>query len=213
MSTDSTRNPVLLVHGIDDTAAIFEPLAQSLQQRGWRTHALDLMPSCGAVGLDRLAEQIEAYVAQTFDPAAPLDIVGFSMGGVISRYYVQQLGGRDRVQRFITVASPHYGSWVAYGRNNPGCHQMRPGSDFLNRLNQDTTALEQVRFTSIWTPYDLMIMPASSSQMPVGQEVTLPILLHPWMIRDARAVAAIADLLQEPVHDQPQAQTQTLSPT
>jgi len=46
----------------------------------------------------------------------------------------------------------------------PGCVQMRPDSPFL-QLNQDAIMLEQLNFTSIWTPFDLMIVPGNSSQM------------------------------------------------
>ena len=35
--------------------------------------------------------------------------------------------------------------------------------------NQDLTVLEQIRFTSIWSPLDLMIVPNTSSLMPVGR--------------------------------------------
>jgi len=51
-----------------------------------------------------LGQQVANYVAATFAPK-PFDLVGFSMGGIVSRYYVQRLGGIDRVQRFITLAS------------------------------------------------------------------------------------------------------------
>jgi len=48
--------------------------------------------------------------------------------------------------------------------------EMRTSSTFLNSLNRDTESLTRVQYASIWTPLDLMIVPASSSQMPVGNE-------------------------------------------
>lgn len=50
---------------------------------------------------------------------------------------------------------------------------------------------------SIWTPLDLMIVPASSSVIPVGRELKIPVLLHDWMIKDARVLEAIAAFLLE----------------
>jgi len=38
--------------------------------------------------------------------------------------------------------------------------------------------LEQLNFTSIWTPFDLMIVPGNSSQMPV-EDVQVPVLTTP----------------------------------
>ncbi|WP_223269778.1 esterase/lipase family protein [Nostoc sp. 'Peltigera membranacea cyanobiont' 213] len=168
MNTENQqRNPVLLVHGIDDTGAVFHKMAGYLGLQGWSVYSLDLVPNNGDVGLDKLAKQVADYVAATFAPEQRLDLVGFSMGGIVSRYYIQRLEGINRVQRFITISSPHHGTVVAYASQRPGCVQMRPNSIFLKDLNSDAVILGQLDFTSIWTPYDLMIVPANSSQMPV----------------------------------------------
>lgn len=160
--------------------------------------SLNLSPNNGDVGLDLLAEQLAVHIDETYGPR-PVDVVGFSMGGMVSRYYIQRLGGVHRVHRFITIASPHNGTWLAYLRYNQGAVQMRRGSSFLQQLNQDVEQLTQVQFTSIWTPLDLMIVPAHSSQLPVGDEMQIPVLLHSWMVRDRRCLGAIAQLLRRPV--------------
>ncbi|HLO86201.1 MAG TPA: alpha/beta fold hydrolase [Nostocaceae cyanobacterium] len=192
-------HPVVLVHGINDTGAVFNKMALHLRQRGWSVHTLDLLPKNGAGVLDQLARQVANYIAANFAPGQPLDLVGFSMGGLVSRYYVQRLGGIERVKRFITISSPHQGTVVAYGSWLAGCMQMRPNSPFLQDLNGDVQMLKQLNFTSIWTPYDLMIIPAQSSQLPVGKEITIPVALHPWMLRDARVLEVVVQALQEPV--------------
>jgi triacylglycerol lipase len=79
-SENKQRNPVLLVHGIHDTGAVFNRMAFYLRQRGWSAHTLDLLPNNGAVVLDQLAQHVADYVAATFEPQQPLDLVGFSMG-------------------------------------------------------------------------------------------------------------------------------------
>ena len=198
MNSVDRRNPVLLVHGINDTGAIFEKMAPYLTQLGWSVYDLDLIPSNGDLGLEQLGQQVANYVATKFPPEQPFDLVGFSMGGIVSRYYIQRLGGINRVQRFITLASPHNGTWMAYLSERPGCIQMRPDSTFLHQLNQDAVMLEQLNFTSIWTPFDLMIVPANSSQMPVGQDVQVPALTHSWMLTDVRSLEAVAAALCAP---------------
>ncbi|MEH2389546.1 MAG: triacylglycerol lipase [Nostoc sp.] len=189
-------NPVLLIHGIDDTEAVFHQMRNYLIQRGLSVHALNLVPNNGDVGLDELAKQVSDYVTATFASEQRLDLVGFSMGGIVSRYYVQRLGGINRVQRFITISSPHHGTVVAYASRRPGCVQMRPDSIFIKDLNSDAVILGQLDFTSIWTPYDLMIVPANSSQMSVGREVIVPVPLHPWMLTDSRSLAVVKILLE-----------------
>lgn len=196
MDSLNKRNPVLLIHGIFDTTKIFNKMSQYLKNLGWDVHCLNLVPNYGSVGLDKLAEQIADYTTNTFLPNQPLDLIGFSMGGIVSRYYVQRLGGINRVQRFITISSPHKGTLTGYALNLPGPSQMRPKSPFLENLNQDIAGLEQINFTSIWTPYDAMILPARSSQMPVGKEIKIDVLLHGWMVSDQRVFKIIVEELE-----------------
>lgn len=192
-------NPVLLIHGIDDTDAIFHKMIPYLQSQGWEVYSFSMIPSNGDVGLDQLAQQVADYVDKNFEPEQAIDLVGFSMGGIVGRYYVQRLGGIDRVQRFITISSPHQGTLTAYGRHNPGGDQMQPRSAFLKSLNQDVAQLERLNFTSIWTPFDLMIFPAYSSQLPVGKEKKIPVGGHAWMVTDSRSLRAVAEALLEPI--------------
>lgn len=199
MKSEQERNPVLLVHGINDTGKVFSTMAPNLSKLGWTVYDLDLVPNNGDKCLDNLAEQMGEYVEKTFPKEQAFDLVGFSMGGIVSRYYVQRLGGIDRVQRFITIASPHRGTLVAYGSQRPGCLQMRPDNPFLLDLNRDIAMLDRVNFTSIWTPLDLMIVPASSSQIPVGKEVQVLVPLHSWMLTDPRSIQAVVKALSEPL--------------
>jgi triacylglycerol lipase len=199
MNNNCHRNPVLLIHGFLVDSRVFRKMSAYLTDLGWSVHSFNLVPNYGIVGIDKLAEQIVDYVDQTFDPEQDFDLVGLSMGGLVSRYYIQRLGGINRVQRFIAISSPHNGTWTAYTLGNKGCVQMRPKSAFLTSLNQDIAMLEQLNFTSIWTPWDFMIVPANSSQIPVGKEVKLPIFAHANMARHPQSLRAVAEALQEPI--------------
>ncbi|MFM7408617.1 MAG: esterase/lipase family protein [Cuspidothrix sp.] len=195
--TTKQQNPVLLVHGINDTGAVFNKMALYLRERNFCVYTINLRPNNGSEVLDKLAQQVADYIGTILAPGEPLDIVGFSMGGIVSRYYIQRLGGIDRVQRFITISSPHKGTVIAYGTWLTGAVQMRPNSDFLNDLNSDVQMLEKLNFTSIWTPYDLMIIPAKSSQLGIGTEIALPVLLHPLMLTNTKTLAIVAEALIE----------------
>jgi triacylglycerol lipase len=194
---NSSRNPVVLVHGITDTAAIFDRMTRQLTELGWKVYSLDLIPANGDAELNVLAEHLAKFIDQNIPAGQSFDLIGFSMGGLVSRYYVQRLGGIDRVQHFITISSPHNGTIAAYASNRPGCVQMRPNSSFLNDLNRDLPLLEQLKFTSIWTPRDLIILPARSSELPIGKNIQIPVALHPWMVTDTRVIRAIANLLRQ----------------
>lgn len=121
------------------------------------------------------------------------------MGGLVTRYYLQRLGGIHRVQRFISISSPHSGTWTAYTLRGKGCIQMRPGSAFLEDLNRDASVLKNLNFTSIWTPWDFIIFPTSSSQISAAKEVKLSVFAHAMMARDSRSLKAVAEALSEPL--------------
>lgn len=201
------KNPVVLVHGIFRPASVFNKMSAFLSERGWPVYALNMTQYTGIISLDLLAKQVADYVDNTFPPKQAIDVVGLSMGGIVSRYYVQRLGGIERVQRLITIGSPHYGTKMAYFLPLPGCLQMRPGSLFLEELNKDAEMLGKINFTSIWTPYDFIIVPArsaaqvriESTKEPVGEERKLAIFAHAMLVRNQRSLEAVAEALSEPV--------------
>ena len=203
MNNSTLRNPVLLIHGIFDTKAIFKTMTSYLTQRGWEVHSLNLVPNDGRLGLERLAKQVADYVNHTFSSEQPIDLIGFSMGGIVSRYYVQRLGGIERIQRLITISSPHHGTLTGYLYPTLAASQMRSNSPFLQDLNQDLETLNRINFTSIWTPYDGMIVPAQSSQMPIGQEFTVNVLVHAWMVSDPKCLVRVEEALNAPLKTLP----------
>lgn len=194
-------NPVIFVHGITDTFALFKTMTHQLERSGWKTYGLDLLPANGDCKLDRLANQLAEFIDANLPADQPFDLVGFSMGGLVSRYYVQRLGGIDRVQRYVTISTPHNGTIAAYLSQRPGCLQMRPNSEFINDLNRDVKMLDRIQFTSIWTPLDGIIVPANSSVLPVGESIQINVPLHAWMVTDKRSIDLVAEALRKPVHD------------
>ncbi len=137
MAETSQRNPVLLVHGLKDDARKMEPMARYLRSQGWDAHTMSCRPSWGQKGLDELARQVADFIGANYSPDQRIDLVGFSMGGLVCRYYLQRLGGLDRVERYVSISAPNRGSILAWLIPNPGCRQMRPGSAFLRDLESD----------------------------------------------------------------------------
>jgi triacylglycerol lipase len=189
------RNPVLLVHGIADSEFSMQWLAHYLRSEGWEVHTINLIPNWGQKGLEPLAGQIDTYARAEFGQRR-FDLVGFSMGGLVSRYYIQRLGGMNRVDHLVTLAAPHNGSLLANLIANPGCREMRPGSPFLRDLAGDADKLESIKFTSLYTPLDLVILPARSSEMPQARNIRIPVVAHPFMVLDGRCKRAVAEALR-----------------
>jgi len=173
-----------------------EPMAVWLRMRGWMAHTLSLRPNDGSVGLEVLAGQLQGWMEERLSPGAKVHLVGFSMGGLVSRYYLQRLEGAERVERFVTISAPHQGTWMAYLHRGAGAMQMRPSSAFLRDLNEDALWLERVRVTSLWTPLDLMILPARSSRLVGAHEGRNWVLAHPLMVLQRRVLQAVERALR-----------------
>ncbi len=198
-TSNSDRNPILLIHGLMDTSYKMRKISSHLHNLGWQVWDIDLIPNNGDSKLEILAQQVADLIDRTFAPDQPIDLLGFSMGGLVSRYYLQRLGGIDRVQRFISISAPHNGTIAAQFSLRPGCMQMRPNSQFMTDLNSDVARLKSLNFTSLWTPFDMIILPPSSSQLGIGTEISMPVVAHPLMVSDRRALKAITQALSQPV--------------
>ncbi|MEM8504623.1 MAG: alpha/beta fold hydrolase [Cyanobacteria bacterium P01_D01_bin.1] len=195
-STDVSSNlPIVLVHGIWNRAEIFTVLKAYLEANGHTVYALSMSPNNGDAPLEALSHQLASFIDSKLLPHQRFNLLGFSMGGLVSRYYVQQLGGLGRVNKFVTVSTPHQGTLLALGSDRPGVRQMCPNSRFIQALNQNKDCLKTLQFFSFWTPFDLLILPPWSSLLQIGQEQRLLIPSHNQMIRDPKGLAAIAQAL------------------
>lgn len=182
---------VVLVHGIFERGKNFKMFQQRLEKRGFECYVPHLTPSDGRGGLERLAVGLKRDIDAKFGPDAPISIIGFSMGGVVSREYLQHLGGAARCKNLITIASPHHGTLLAWAYPTLGAEQMRPGSEFLARLERTQDRLEKVRVTSYRTPMDLVIVPPSSSIWDRAENLEYPVILHPLMLNSPKLLADV----------------------
>lgn len=171
-----------------------------LSRDGWSVHCLNLVPNDGSVSLGILAEQVKDYIDENFSQAQAVDLIGFSMGGLVTRYYLQRLGGVEKVKRYITISAPNQGTLLGYSLPLLGVREMAWQSDFLGDLNRDyQQLLAPLQITNIWTPFDLMILPPSSSHLDIGEEIILPVPVHAWMVSDRRCLEQVALALAKPL--------------
>ena len=190
------RNPVVLVHGIYSGSGDMTRMAAQLRAEGWEVFTPDLAPNGGEARIDELAEQLADYIARVV-PDGEVDLVGFSMGGLVSRYYLQRLGGITRVGRFVSIAAPHHGTLLARFNKRPGGLQMRRESELVRDLARDADCLSEVKFTSLYTPLDLIIVPARSSEMPQARNIRMWAATHPSLILEKRCIRVVAESLRE----------------
>lgn len=186
---------VLFLPGFLDTPRLFRRMDGAVRAAGHRTAGFALSPSTGARGMDELAEDFGSFVNERF-PGERVSVVGFSMGGLVARYWVQRLGGAARTDRLVTISTPHRGTLPAALLPLRGLRQLRRASPFLDDLNHDAGSLEACGVASIWSPLDYMIVPPSSARLGVGAERCLFIPLHFWIPRSRRVIGEVLRLLE-----------------
>ena len=173
---------VVLVHGFLERGNAYKILRKRLAKKNISCLTIRLTPCDARDGLEALAQQMKLQIEEAYGSKEPISVVGFSMGGLVSRYYLQNLGGADRCQQLITISSPHSGTHIAKCYPSKGAVQMRPGSQFLKQLEATENQLGDMPIVSYRTPLDLMILPSSSSTWERATNRAYPILMHPLML-------------------------------
>ncbi len=167
---------MLLVPGYGGATAGLEVLAQALRASG-RTTTVVPLPGDGTGDLALSVAALDAAVAATAG-SVPVDVVGYSAGGVVARIWVQDNG--SAVRRVVTLGSPHHGTKVAAlgqalapGACPVACQQLVPGSPLLDRLNDDDETPDGPQWLALWTAQDETVTPPDSARLEGAVNVEL----------------------------------------
>ncbi|WP_299805731.1 alpha/beta fold hydrolase [uncultured Shewanella sp.] len=185
---------VVLVHGIFNTGHVMRVLQKRLQASGHECFSPTISPFDGRHGIEHAAKELGQQIDAIFGVDANIVLVGFSMGGIVGRYYMQRLNGARRVSQFFSLSTPHNGSYLAYlPYPSKGIKQLRPNSDLLVELAKSEAVLEGVKLYSYWTPIDFTIVPSSSSCWRVAENKSFIIILHLSVIFSRRIAKEICN--------------------
>lgn len=173
---------LVLVHGFLENGSAFHLMKRRLEKQGYHCLVPKLKPSDGRGGLEKLADGLKRDIDAAYGPSRSFSIIAFSMGGIVSRHYLQNLGGAPRCRSLFTISSPHHGTHAAWLYPTTGAAQMRPGSPFLAELQRSEHRLGRMPVVSYRTPLDLIIVPSSNSKWERAENISHPALLHPLMV-------------------------------
>jgi triacylglycerol esterase/lipase EstA (alpha/beta hydrolase family) len=133
-----------------------------------------------------LSTEVNSVLAKT--GASKVDLVGWSQGGMMPRYYINDLGGAAKVNMLVGLAPSNYGTTVdgltalvsrlgllglATGLLSIGCEacdQQLQGSSFLTSLNQAPT-VPGVKYVVIETADEDVVTPYTNAFLPAGPNV------------------------------------------
>jgi hypothetical protein len=135
--------PLVLTHGFLGTRGTMVPLSRRFQRDGRVVFSYHH----GAFQLRSLRRSAEELVIQMREldrslDLGRLDVVGFSMGGLIALHAVKFLQAQRWIRRLALLATPVEGTWVGLagvatiGLMSSSVWQCLPGSTFLRELRE-----------------------------------------------------------------------------
>ena len=181
------KQPILLVHGYGCSRGVWWFLRRQLEAAGHIVATVSLTPPYTSIG--KLVPQLERRIDEVCRAtgAEQVVLVAHSMGGLVCRAYLGR-NGRARVERLITIASPHAGSELARIGFGANAREMEPGSRWL----QDLAASEvRVPTVAIRTPHDNYVMPQDNQRLPGARDIELAGLGHLACLYARRTAAEV----------------------
>jgi pimeloyl-ACP methyl ester carboxylesterase len=182
---------IVLVHGFCASAGVFRPLAARLENElGAKIATFTHAPG---VGVRRIARSLGALVDR-IPEGTRITIVGHSLGGVVARWYVQELGGHARVERTISLGSPFRGVSVPRYLVGSDIHEE---SDLLERLRSRAPEFA-VPHTSVVATDDRVVPGLRTACLGTGDVVVLPGRGHNTLLFDDEVAGLIVDRVRWP---------------
>jgi pimeloyl-ACP methyl ester carboxylesterase len=146
-------------------------------------------------GIERIAKSL-AKIVERIPHCRRVHLVGHSLGGLVARWYVQELGGHARVTQTISLGSPFGGTEVARPfRFWVGADLCRT-SPLLARLRARAHEHE-VPHTSVVGEADSMVVPCESAVFPRGEVVVLPGRGHNSLLFDPESITHVVDRVRK----------------
>lgn len=187
---------VVFVHGIFEKGYSFIPMKKKMEAKGCDCLIPSLKPADARSGIETLAAQLKKEIDTEWGDQENIHIVAHSMGGLVSRYYLQELGGHTRCNSLTTMGTPHHGTLAAHFYPGKGAWQMRPGSEFLQQLEKSEDRLKGIPLHSFRTPFDLIILPSKSSHWKIAENHIVYAPAHPLVMHTPRVQRKIIETVQ-----------------
>jgi len=192
------RNPIILIHGLWNTSSIFSSITPKLDNIGIEYFAPTLEHSYGMTSILDLTNKLNELILEKYGLKKEIDILGFSMGGIISRYWLQKFNGYKRTRRFISIGSPHKGTLIAQLVPQypfKGISEMKINSKFLRELAKNDFFLKDIECINFFTYWDLMVFPGWWTNLNLGKKISVKVYKHRNLVRNKNVVDKIIKVI------------------
>ena len=183
-----------MIHGLWNTSSIFSSITSKFDDIGIEYFAPTLKHSYGITSIIDLTNTLNELILEKYGLEKEIDILGFSMGGIIGRYWIQKFNGYKRTRRFISIGSPHKGTLIAQlVPKYPfrGISEMKLNSKLLRELVKNDFCLNEIECINFFTYWDLMVFPGWWTNLDIGEKIPLKVYKHRNLVRNNFSVEKI----------------------
>lgn len=184
------QRTVVLIHGYLANRSTLFPVAAYLRMRG--AQQVLAFNYSSSEGVEQAALALREYLRRHVR-GGRIDLVCHSLGGLVARVYLQELGGARRVDRCVTLGTPHRGTYNSYWLNSRVGNELRPDSPLLARLQASRANARDVSFLSVIAGSDNLVVPRIFASHE--REVHVPDLGHVSMLFSPQVLRMVADHL------------------
>jgi triacylglycerol esterase/lipase EstA (alpha/beta hydrolase family) len=204
-SSTTTRDGVVLLHGISRTARSFRRMQAAIEAEGYAT--LNLGYASRSKALQALAEDIHPAVERFAESTeGSVHFVCHSMGGLLARIYLARYRPK-RLGRVVMLGTPNGGSEIADRLKNLGAYRVffgPAGQQLGTQRDADIDALlARIDYPVGVIAGNRSIYPITSAFLPKPHDGRVSVentrldgmadhivigASHPWLLRNAEAI-------------------------
>jgi triacylglycerol lipase len=200
----SSQNPILFVHGWTGDARAWITIQERFSNDGWSS---DILKAYSFISSNEYtsaanilnAEYINIWVDDILNKtgAEKVDIVAHSMGGYSSRYYIKFLGGLNKIDDFVSMGSPHHGTYggtQVFHSNSSFLYSLNEGDETPGGILNDTIGFRidiiggriyngthipgDINYTSIYSTADVYAYPYNTSILDGANNIQVEDISH-----------------------------------
>ncbi|SNS12075.1 hypothetical protein SAMN06264365_110165 [Actinoplanes regularis] len=118
------------------------------------------------------------------------------MGGLVSLWYLKQLGGAQYVRHLASIAGANHGTTYASAcLVYVTCQQMYPGSSFITTLSAGDETPGSTKYGTWYSPCDGIIIPYTSTVLSGATNNYVACQTHIGYLTDTVTLAQIRSFL------------------
>ena len=212
-----SANPIVLLHGYGENRGIFLDYEDRLRVNGfgliYRIN-YDFFDRMDETSEGKVLERVREIKTQSRCGSGKVDIVGFSEGGIVARYFAKH--HTDLVDHCVMIGAPNGGTYLAlagyiamigdisrtvtakkkeshvgvsrtkYHVSAESVRQMMKGSRFLKRLNRPREG-DPVKYVNIYSRADEILLSTTDIEGAINvdiRELGIPGIGHLGLIHD-----------------------------